>query len=295
MTTCPSTDAELAELLDAMTEADQEAMMDESDIDMDQVIRQSLPLASYRRELGLANDSLANFSRVFEMANAREQARQDQDSRSARSAGTAEERLQAAFARIEAGTFVPAGAYAVGLANDPDPYAATTGGMPVGFIDAMGRCGERFHATTCNSLADPVIAETLRSQMRDLAARPLADADGQFWAGRDGSPMSLTDFAEWNLGQRIADCSLLEPGKPRRELAAPARRIKFGDPDAPADEEAWAPVSAATSRAAARAAPLQRSCHGKDSAGQLSRFSVLHGRPPMSSLRPAGSAPGTRA
>jgi hypothetical protein len=247
------TDAELAELLDAVAEADQEAIMDESDIDIDQVIRQSLPLGNYRRELGLANDSLARFSRVHEMSVAREQARLEQDS--ARPAGTAEERLQASLHRAAAGALVPAGQFAAPYAREFSVQAgAINGGINCGATDELtGLCLERYHSASCGSLVTPDVIESLRPAMQ--AAQPVLDADGM--VHRDaatGSAMTWTDMAEWNTGVRLADKSLFESGRAKREVVAPQRSIRFGDPDSPADEEAWAPVSADTKRTAARLA-----------------------------------------
>src|SRR6266581_9719298 len=59
---------------------------------------------------------------------------------------------------------------------------AVTGQENCGASDEYGHCIERFHAAGCGSIADPFTADAVRPQMRDMAARPLADASGRRWA-----------------------------------------------------------------------------------------------------------------
>jgi hypothetical protein len=184
------TEQELSELTGAISEADRE---------------QVTPPVSYRRDLDLASPELENFRQVWDMSNEAELTRVEQDAQPL--PRLAEDRMAYLVDRAANRTLVPQGPAAYGLANQPDPMAATTGGMPCGVIDATGRCGERYHAATCNSLADPFIAQTLRPQMEQIAARPWADVNGQVWYDQEhNAPMSLVDHIEAARCARPSRC-----------------------------------------------------------------------------------------
>ncbi len=221
---------ELADLTGAISEADQEAG-----------IRQSLPLGSYRRDLGLANDNLANFSRVHEMSYAAEQERITQDA--APLPRLAEDRMSHLLNRAARGTYTPAGYAAYSLAAQGGITGMETcGPAPDGY------CMNVTHELGCGSSGDPAAVEDLRPAMERIAHRPYADADGRVWADAEfGAPMSLLDHVEASLGIRLGDKSLFETGRARREVAQVSRQQVWGDPDTPGSGK---PFSASTRRIA---------------------------------------------
>jgi hypothetical protein len=186
--------------------------------DIDRVLRESLPSAGFTPEL---SNAYSDFYELTGQAFGREQQRAAEDAESRRPRRgqplpTSEEKLSAALARVSAGTYTLQGQYAVGLANQPDPWAATTGGTPCGFIDAAGRCGERFHAASGNALATPDIALAVRPAMEQIAVRPHLDADGRAWQDRQfGAPMTLTALSALIVAWLSLRWAIQRPGPDR--------------------------------------------------------------------------------
>ena len=197
--------------------------------------------------------ALAEFSRVWELANEAELVRQAEDAEPAirRATGTSptEDRLARALDRITAGTYTPQGPAAYGLASPA--YGTVTGEQTCGVADDLGYCMERFHAPGCGSLADPEAAGALRPVMERTAHRPYMDESGQVWYDQQfGSAMSLVDHVEASTGIRLGDVSPFETGRARREVAQVQRPQVFGDPDDPDGMPLGIPASTARTAAA---------------------------------------------
>lgn len=174
-----------------------------------------------------------------QQAGPREQLRRQQDAGTwPRTTGT-EDRLAAAYARIQAGTYVPARQFAFSGTSQRDillsqlrdrqgQFAADTdAGTACGALDDLGRCAEPNHALDCGSLAaiDPEGVDDYRDMLRLVAMIP---------PGENGDTMS--DLLEQATGQRLShdtDFSLFESGSPRREVRTAQRTMRYGDPDEP--------------------------------------------------------------
>lgn len=106
---------------------------------------------------------------------------------------------------------------------------ATCGPAPDGY------CMNRYHEHGCGSAATPDIVEQLKPQLEMMAARPHLGPDGQPWLDQEyGSPMTLLDHVESQLGVRLGDASLWESHRgQRRPLAQAQRPLVHGNPDDP--------------------------------------------------------------
>ncbi len=216
------------------------------DAGIDAITQASLP-----PNYGDGHAELAEFDRVFQLSNETELTRLAEDA--VPLPVRAEDRMAYLVGRAGRRTLTPQGQFAYGLANTPDPMAATTDGVPCGFIDATGRCGERYHAAYCNALATPFIAENLKPQMERIAHRPHLDENGRTWQDPEyGSHMSLLDHLESMTGQRLGDVGLFETGRSKRQVVQAKRSQVFGDPDDP--DAMPLEVSASTARTAERLA-----------------------------------------
>jgi hypothetical protein len=188
----------------------------DDDVDLDAVLAATLP-HGYGYDL---SDAYGEFGRTFEMANATELARLEQDTRPR--SRLAEDRIAAALARIGGGTYTPR---AYGFATT----GPVTGDLNCGAADEFGHCVERYHSASCGSLASPDIAEARRPQMEQIALRPHLDEDGRGWHDRQfGSRMSLVDHLEAASGVRLGDVWAVRdrPGPPRSCLRAPSCAVR---------------------------------------------------------------------
>ncbi len=231
--------------------------------------------AELARAQGTVQLDLANvtYSDVLEMTNAQyaragavaaDDAAED-SRRSRRAAGSTEDRLARAYARVARGTY---GAAALQFSN---PSAAArelarvrwggiqpgtvTGRPACGAVDEFGYCVEPDHSPGCGSLATTEIGEALRDSgaYARLAARPFTDANGRQFTDQFGQPLTATGHLEAATGERLGNGSVFETGYGARELLAPQRQAVFGDPDDPHDSGAHVPHTTAATVAAYRA------------------------------------------
>jgi hypothetical protein len=123
-----------------------------------------------------------------------EQARQVQDAeRSLIVPRGTDERLEAAFARIEAGTYVPEGEYARQAGNDdPDDLSGRYAPQNCGISDYFGRCAAAVHEAGCShNLGNPAgldvhEIEAWRSAMNKRSGPAGLDAELYETAGGQG-------------------------------------------------------------------------------------------------------------
>jgi hypothetical protein len=196
------------------------------DTPLDQVLKASLPRRSYTPDPGLAE-----FGRAFEFSNATEQQRQAQDKARPRKS---EDRLASALDRIADGTYTPRGQFARDYGFASPAQGSTTGMATCDVADEFGFCRATTHQLGCGSSAASDVTLAVQSQMRQMAVRPYADADGKIWADQEfGAPMTLMSLVEASTGQRLGDKDLFESGRPRRGTAAVQRPYVHGDPDEP--------------------------------------------------------------
>jgi len=208
---------------------------------------------------------------VFELTNAQDQARRAQDSRP--QSRRDEDRLASALDRIGTGTYTPAGYAAYSLAAQGGITGMETcGPAPDGY------CMNRTHEIGCGSSGDPDAAEGLRPAMERIAHRPYADADGRVWADAEfGAPMSLVDHVEASLGVRLADKSLFETGRSKRQVAQVARPAVYGDPDTPGSGQRFSAATMATAQRLADASKGMLSTSA-DVSRQQAAYKVQHTR-----------------
>ncbi len=237
------TEPELSDLVEAYSEAS----------------RESEPV-SY----DLVNDSLERFTRVHDQVNALELARQAEPM-----PVRAEDRVKHLLDRVR-----PApGGYS--LASQGGITGMATCG-PV--VPGTDYCSNTTHEAGCGSSGDPAAAEALKPQMRQIAERPYADANGRIWADRQhNAPMSLIDHAEASLGIRLGDKSLFETGKARREVVQARRTPVYGDPDTPGSGQRFSASTMRTAQALADASRGMLSTSA-DVARQQAAYKAQHAR-----------------
>jgi hypothetical protein len=207
---------------------------------------------------------LAEFAQVWEDANALELARLEQDAEPL--AVRSEDRMANALDRIGAGTYVPAGYAAYGLANQ--------GGMETyGLVDDLGYSIDRYPALGYGP-ATPDIVEAVQPKLADKALEPWADANGRGFYDQYGIEMCLTDHIEAATGVRLADADPYSV-RPRRELASAQRPYVHGDPDDPGSGEYFPASTVATVRALAAQAGIQT---GERHQAQLAAYRAEHDR-----------------
>ena len=169
------------------------AMLDRPPIDLSQPAQREI-LTGYASRSGygdldaVTRPYLTEFSNTFQMANALELARQEQDK--APLARRTEDRIAVALNRISDGTYVPRGAAAWEFAS-PD-RASLTGLATCDVADDLGYCTATTHQPGCGSAIGPEIVETIQDHLRDKALQGAIDADGRSWRDQYGSPATWT-------------------------------------------------------------------------------------------------------